>query len=238
MIFIRKIISFLGLKNSVLFFSTSFKIKGSKIFVISFQRTGTTSTGQFFEQHGFNLAPWGVSRRNNWTINWFKGDYDKIFKSLDFKINTVFEDDPWWCQDFYKVLFHRFPRAKFVLLERDPDKWFDSMISHSNGKSLGNTHRHASIYRREKEIFEKQTILNNAYSRELDNQLTLEEKHRNHYKEIYMARNNEIKIFFEKFGPDRIFLGNLEDKFVWQKMGEYFGICVTEGYSVHANKSK
>ena len=117
-----------------------------KIFCISVQRTGTTSVGQFFRQHGFRVCTWDVSHKNEWSNSWLKGDYNAIFKSKDFAVNQVFEDDPWWCNDFYKVLFHRFPQAKFVMLERDSDKWFDSMVKHSRGKTLGNTHRHAIIY--------------------------------------------------------------------------------------------
>ena len=66
----------------------------------------------------------------------------------------VFEDDPWWITDFYKLLYHRFPKSKFILLERDPDKWFDSMVSHSGGLVLGNTHRHSYIYDRLEEFYE------------------------------------------------------------------------------------
>ena len=209
----------------------------NKIFVISFQRTGTTSTGQFFKDHGFPVATWAYTRKNDWTISWFKGDYERVFRSMDFKTSTVFEDDPWWCQDFYKVLFHRFPKAKFVMLERDSDKWFNSMISHSSGKTLGNTHRHANIYRRELEIIGNPDVLKNAYSRELDNMLDLSEDLREHYKTVYKARNNEVKLFFKNFGPERLFTGQLEDKEVWHKMGKFFGITVNSNYSVHANKS-
>src|SRR5690554_6122442 len=93
-----------------------------KIFCISVQRTGTTSVGQFFREHNYRVATWTISRRNDWTVKWFKGDYENIFNSFDFKTSQVFEDDPWFCLDFYKVLFHRFPNSKFVLVERDADK--------------------------------------------------------------------------------------------------------------------
>ena len=38
----------------------------SKIFCISFQRTGTTSVGQFFKDHGYLVATNPVSRANDW----------------------------------------------------------------------------------------------------------------------------------------------------------------------------
>jgi hypothetical protein len=210
--------------------------QGPKVFCISFQRTGTTSVGKFFADHGRAVATWHVSRSNEWSLAWFKGDHEQIFCSADFSRHQVFEDDPWWLSDFYKVLFHRFPDARFVLLERDADRWFDSMVSHSKGRTLGNTHRHAQIYDRGEEY----AALSGGpglYSNTIDNLLPLDERHREHYKRIYNDRNREVHLFFERFGPERLFHGRLEDPTIWKRMGEAFGIQVAETYTVHANAS-
>lgn len=209
-----------------------------KIFCISFQRTGTTSTGQFFKDHGFKVATWNVSRNNEWTIKWFKGDYESILKSADFNKNQVFEDDPWWLFDFYKVLLNRFPSSKFILLERDSVKWFDSMVSHSKGLTLGNTHIHAIIYNREQEFYNLKEGLENRYTGNLDNLLPIGEDQREHYMQIYKNKNREVKAFFRIHDPSRLFNEQLEDKQLWQKMGEFFNVKVSSDYSVHSNKSK
>lgn len=208
-----------------------------KIFCISFQRTGTTSTGDFFKDHGYKVANSSVSRHYHWTFDWLKGDYDKIFKSIHFIKYQVFEDDPWWCNDFYKVLFHRFPNSRFILLERDPNKWFDSMVSHSNGKTLGNTFIHASLYNR---LDEYHLIKNSnlIIKGETDNLMDLTEKHREHYIKIYTSRNNEVKRFFKEHAPKRLFNAKLEDNFVWKKMGVFFNIHVTNNYKSHTNASR
>lgn len=210
----------------------------NKIFCISYQRTGTTSTGQFFKDHGYKVATYGIAKHNSWTQSWLKGDYEKIFKSFHFKSHQVFEDDPWWCTDFYKVLFHRFPKAKFVLLERDADKWFSSMVSHSDEKTLGNTHTHAVIYNREEEFYKLDADLKLRYTKEVDNLLPLSEEHRDHYIKVYNARINEIKVFFKTQNPDRLFFGKLEEKEVWKKMGDFFKFKVKDNYNSHANASK
>ena len=114
-----------------------------KIFCISFQRTGTTSVGNFFKEHGFNVQGYKKEISRKWSFLYYQGDYEAIFEDIDFKKNQVFEDNPWWLGDFYKYLYHRFPRAKFLLLTRDPDKWFDSMLNHSKRKTLGNTFLHS-----------------------------------------------------------------------------------------------
>ena len=210
--------------------------RGPKIFCISFQRTGTTSVGVFFHDHGFPVATWGTALSNKWIASWFSGDHERIFSSPDFKQCQVYEDVPWGGTDFYKVLFHRFPDARFILVERSPEKWFDSMVSHSNGKTLGNTHRHACIYNREDE-FHALGRLENIYTEEIDNLLPLNESHRAHYQAIYTARNREARLFFEHHGKERLFTGRLEDADLWKKLGSFFSIPVKEGYRAHANAS-
>ncbi|PKF61720.1 hypothetical protein CW745_10395 [Psychromonas sp. psych-6C06] len=213
-----------------------FTTRNQKIFCISFQRTGTTSTGAFFNDFGYKVATYPISRKNDWTGKWFKGDYETIFKSRDFKKYQVFEDNPWWCLDFYKVLFHRFPNAKFILLERDADEWFDSMVSHSKGKTLGNTHRHSILYNREEDFY-NQEIDRKLYSKEIDNLLDLNEENREHYKAIYRNRNREVNVFFSEFGQDRLFTGELKDSNVWHEMSVFFGMKIPENYRSHKNAS-
>ena len=216
-------------------FSSKNKI-ARKIFCISFQRTGTTSTGNFFKDFNRKVATYHTAKKNSWTLSWFKGDFEAIFNSKDFKSNEIFEDDPWWCADFYKVLFHRFPDSKFILLERDPDKWFDSMVSHSNGKVLGNTHMHANLYNREKEFYLTDDA-NGQYTGLIDNMLPLSENNREHYKSVYTNRNREVDVFFDKFGKNRLFKGELTDPNIWYEIGRFFDIEVPESYMSHKNAS-
>jgi hypothetical protein len=215
-----------------------FKKQQPKIFCISIQRTGTTSVGQFFKEHNFKVAGYQRIRSTNWSKSWFTGNYEAIFKSKEFKNHQVFEDNPWWSPGFYKVLFYRFPDAKFILFTRDSDKWFDSMVNHSNGKTLGNTFRHSRVYRREKEYDDLYPNINSFISNEIDNLLELNENHREHYKTIYETRNREVNLFFEQFGSDRLIALELEDPLKWRKLGSFFSINVQEDYEVHVNKSK
>lgn len=208
-----------------------------KIFIISFQRTGTTSTGCFFKDHGYNVATWETSRDNEWTLEWFIGNHEKIFNSSSFKENQIFEDDPWWCLDFYRLLFHRFPNSKFILLERDSNKWFESMMSHSNGKTLGNTQIHSKLYRREHDFYRLKNFRNN-YSYNLDNLLEITDRDREHYMNVYRLRNTEIKEFFAHYDPSRLFCSTLEDPEKWVKMGEFIGVKIDPDYESYVNKPR
>ena len=226
------------LKSVLARFYRTFLFKNKpKIFCISLQRTGTTSTGQFFKDHGYPVAPYGVALANSWTMNYWRGDYESIFRSYDFKTSLVFEDDPWWLNDFYKVLYHRFPDSQFILLERDADKWFSSMVSHSNGKTLGNTHLHCAHYQRLKEFHETTAGYENMYKSVADSALPLGEAQREHYTSFYTIRNKEIKLFFQHHDINRLFNADLNDGDLWQKMGQFFHVNVQGGYNVYLNKS-
>ncbi len=203
------------------------------------QKNGTTSVGEFFKQQGYKVAVWNTSRNNKWSYNWYRGDFEKIFNSINFKKTQVFEDDPWWYPEFYKVLYHRFPKSKFVLITRDSDKWFQSMLNHSNGKTLGNTKVHSKVYRREIEFnntFDEHFKL--TYDEfKIDNLFELK-GYENHYKAIYENRNLEIIDFFMKEAPSSLFVSNLENPNLWFDLGQFFGITVPKDYTIHANKSK
>lgn len=207
-----------------------------KIFCISLQRTGTTSTGKFFRDHGFRVADWDISHRNDWTRSYITGDYEAIFSSSDFLIYKVFEDEPWWIPDFYKVLYHRVPNARFILMRRDPDRWFDSMKSHDNERTLSNTYTHCKIYRREKDL-SGELLAASRYSSEIDTLLPLNDSHREHYKHLYTLFIEEMQEFFAHFGSEKLFSCRLEDPLKWIKLGNFFGIDVAEDYNVHENRS-
>ncbi|MFT4850359.1 MAG: hypothetical protein ACI83B_002916 [Sediminicola sp.] len=209
----------------------------SRIFCLSMQRSGTTSVGDFFEQFGYPVARNSYSRQNSWGESWFNGDFESIFKSKDFKSFQVFEDSPWWFTDFYKVLYHRFPNSKFVLFTRDSDSWFKSMVSHSNGQTLGNTKVHCKVYRREKEYNHKlDTDPSFKPSNKIDNLLTLD-GHREHYKEIYDLRNREIIDFFNENDSSRLIVCDLRDSNKWKRLGEFFGIEVPADAKYHSHNS-
>lgn len=202
------------------------------------QRTGTTSVGEFFNQLGYRVATYKTSSSNKWTWKWNSGNFEAIFNSRDFKKNQIFEDDPWWCSEFYKVLYHRFPSSKFILFTRDTEKWFNSMLSHSDGKNPGNTILHSKVYRRENDLY--RYSINNPNKKieeyKYDNLLDLNEK-KEHYIKEYERFNREVKEFFFKNNSSNLFIANLEDKDKWQKLANFMNIKIPKNFEVHANKT-
>lgn len=211
-----------------------------KYFCISIQRTGTTSVGKFFRDFGFRWAGWPTSLRNHWVGSWYEGDFERIFSSLDFRLANAYEDAPWFAPEFYKVLYHRFPRSKFILFRRDPDAWFQSMLKHSGGNIIGKSRTHSKYYRRELEYFD--LLQSGRIDEALENKIHSEKTMKlggwaEHYKELYRLHNIEIQDFFNRHDPTALHVGNLEDPAKWQKLGAYLGVHVPSHYEAHENKS-
>jgi len=198
------------------------------------QRNGTTSCGQFLRDCGFRVASYGISSPMRWSYHWLDGDYEAIFRSLAFRSFQAYEDDPWWSPDFYRQLFHRFPNSKFILFYRDSDKWFDSMLRHSQGKSVGNTYAHCKIYRRLDEFYDQLDHNEHFHPREkgVENLMSLKSK-RDHYVGIYEEYNREVMEFFKKKDPSRLFVSRLEDDQKWIRLGEFLNKQVSPDYNVH-----
>lgn len=215
--------------------------RSKRIFCISIQRTGTTSVGKFFQDFGYRWSGWPAAEANNWIKLWEDGDFEKIFSSYDFMIANAFEDSPWWFPGFYKILFHRFHGAKFILFKRNPERWFQSMITHSNGDILGDSLSHCKVYRREHEYYELIKTL--EFSEEVENRTfgpkTMKLRgHDEQYISLYNLHQMEVQQFFARHDPSALFFCDLEDPMKWVKLGNFLGIQVAGNYEVHENSSK
>jgi len=210
-------------------------IKG-KIFCLSMQRSGTTSVGDFLEQWGYKRVGHPLSRSKNWTKLWLSGNYDAIFQDPLFRDYDIFEDDPWWCPDFFKYAFHKIPDSRFILLTRDSDAWFKSMISHSNGYSLGLTDIHAKIYRREDDLLWLQNNIE-GFNCTAPQAMTLFDK-ASHYKSVYERHTNEVKAFFDKFAPSALFVGQLNNQNIWGEIAEWLTLPDRGGLNMNVHTHK
>jgi hypothetical protein len=228
------------IRNFPLVSKFGFQGKADKVFCISMQRTGTTSIGKFFRDFGFHWAGWPADEKNDWSGSWYDGDYEAIFSSSDFTKSNAFEDSPWFFPGFYKILFRRFPKARFILFNRDLDSWFRSMMNHSAGDVIGRTDIHCKVYRRELEYFE--LLRSGKIDEEKENKIHSKKtmklgEHAGHYKNVYRLHVIEVEEFFRKHSPASLHVGSLEDPHKWQKLGKFLGVDVPDGYTSHENAS-
>jgi len=209
-----------------------------RIFCISMQRSGTTSVSDFFKSFGYPTLSDNKKLTRYWSKCWYEGDFETIFKSKEFLSYQVFEDNPWWNPDFYKVLYHRFPNSKFILMDRDSNDWFNSMLSLTDGKTLGNTKRHCKVYRRELEFYQNLDFNEDFKPKDLEVDNLMELKgFEEQYKSIYELHNREVIDFFKKKDPNSFFYSSLNDKNKWTELGKFLGIEVPKDFEIHSNRS-
>ena len=173
-----------------------------------------------------------------WSYLWEQKKYGQIFRSIPFRSFTAYEDAPWWFPGFYEDIYEWFPDAKFILMQRDSDAWFRSLVSLKGGKTPGNTRRHCMIYDRMEEFNERLETDPSFIPSEnqKDGLMRLDHMH-DHYVKIYETYNRNVIDFFEKSSPDSLITTRLEDPDKWKVMGKFLGLQIDEEYDVHANKT-
>ncbi|MCX5946925.1 MAG: sulfotransferase [Cyanobacteria bacterium] len=191
------------------------------LFCLSMQRNGTTTLGDWLESHGLERAGYPTSARLGWTMLWMQGEYEAIFRSSEFQSAEIFEDDPWWCPDFYRVLAERFPTARYILLSRDVNDWFDSLCHHSGGLNPGPTKIHARIYKREHHV--QALIDKDPHCDPMQPGLLSVLGHESHYKSVYLQHNQSIRDFFAET-PGRLFDGCLDNPQTLIDLCQFAGI--------------
>ncbi len=203
------------------------------LFCVSMQRSGTTSVGDWLESHGLVRAGHPTSARLQWSFLWFRGEYDRIFCSPEFQSAEIFEDDPWWSGNAYKILAERFPQARFILLTRDADSWFESLCHHSGGRNPGPTLLHANVYQRQDDL--QALIERNPQCDPLQHGLLSILEHREHYKAIYRRHTAAILQFFAAM-PQRLFTGPLNSPQTFIDLCAFAGVSHNPAIPIpHAN---
>jgi len=185
------------------------------------QRSGTTSVGDWLEAHGLVRAGYPTSARLDWTRLWMRGNHESIFQSPEFQRAEILEDDPWWCPDYYRFLATRFPDARFILLTRDPDDWFESLCHHSGGLNPGWSDIHARIYDREADL--RAVLAGREGIGPSQPGLLSIANHESHYKSVYERHNQNVQEFFAGT-PNRLFVGRLNDSRTFVDLCEFAGV--------------
>jgi hypothetical protein len=206
-----------------------------RVFCLSMPRNGTASFARACRDFGHRTALAAPRRDHRWTNAWFEGDFESIFASPELAGVDVLAGSPWWLPGFYKVLFHRFPGARFVLFTREPEGWFESMRACAGGVAPADSRLHAKAFRRELDFF-RHLHAGEIEDRRDDLGRRMPLAHlAGHYMEAYRLHNSEVMDFFGRHAPHALHWAELEDPRKWQRLGRFLGHDVPAGYDCHIN---
>ncbi len=110
---------------------------GRKVFVIGWMKTGTTSIKRALEILGYRMLEDTVG-----LIDWARGEVDAALARLADYDGA--KDYPWTL--LYRELDRRFPGSRFILTEREPADWMQSLRDHA--ERTGPTHARDLVYGR------------------------------------------------------------------------------------------
>ena len=118
------------------------------------------------------------------------------------------QDMPW--PVLFKEMDRMYPSAKFILMEREPDKWLDSIIKWKKD-------RHSDL---DELVYGFGKIPGNEEV----------------YLNRYLEHNKEVKDYF-KNRPSKLLILNLEANEGWDEICSFLGKRVPKTAFPHANKS-
>jgi hypothetical protein len=172
------------------------RIKLMKVFQIGFGRTGTKSIASALRDQGFNVLDQRVERLNRTKLVrfWATGQLDRLM-ALAVKYDVV-EDHPFSL--IYKELRCQFPEARFIYSTRSPEKWLNSIVSH--------TLQERGPSESKRLIFGFETPIG----------------HEAHYLELFERHRREVREFFR---DDPLFLEvDLSQPFQADRIAKFLGI--------------
>jgi hypothetical protein len=188
----------------------------NKIFCIGENKTGTTSLTKFFTDHGYKV---GDQRTAELLFDdYLKRNWKPILHYC--KSAQVFQDVPFSNDYLYVMLHHCFPNAKFILSERDPGIWYNSI-----------TKFHAKLFGKDGRIPTKEDLQSGGYIykgfiwkvfKEKFGEYSNDIYNKEHLIKTYTSRNNSIKNYFND-NPNFLVVNVSEEKTV-EKLGFFLDI--------------
>lgn len=90
----------------------------AKIFVVGYNKTGTTSVGKALQKLGYRHSSFNEFV---WRELYNKGNIDGVINYT--KRFESFDDLPWLKEDLLPILFETFPNSRYIYLQRDEASW-------------------------------------------------------------------------------------------------------------------
>jgi Sulfotransferase domain len=174
-----------------------------KVFCIGFHKTGTTSMKQALRILGYR-----VTGPNNELDRDIAEKLGPLTEELSHRYDA-FQDNPWPL--VYREMDTLHPGSKFILTERDEDRWYASIRNHFRGKSTPM----------------RKLVYGEAAGGPRDNEALYKARMRRH--------NQEVRDYFRD-RPDDLFVLDVTRDGRWEPLCAFLGHPVPDVPFPHANK--
>lgn len=207
--------------------------KGTKIFVVGRNKTGTTSTGRALASIGFRLGK--QSKAELLLEDWGKRDFRSIVNHC--RTADAFQDIPFSLDYTYQIMDYAFPGSKFILTVRNSSQeWYNSLTRFQT-KILGKNRLPTADdlkqfpyrHRRTGWLWRANQLIYGVDERSLyDKEI---------YIEHYESHKQKVVDYFQHRSEDLLVL-NLSDSNSIQSLCEFLEVPATNKVMPHLNKSK
>ena len=189
----------------------------NKAFCIGTHKTGTTTLNLIFSLIGYDCAPQHEIEIST-TEQVQNGIYRELFNQV--KKYDFFQDSPFAEGSTYVALDAYFPQSKFIFTYRDPEKWFNSLLSFDqrnlNKKDIKKQDINNYGYLREDYMVKHKEFI---YLSEIDEENDFKVNYnwellydKSHYIDIYIKRRDEIVKYFQKRPNDLLIIDLSKEK--------------------------
>lgn len=201
-----------------------------KIFIIGRNKTGTTSIKECLKELGYIIGDQQTSEL--FIDDYASGNFENILAYCDSA--EVFQDAPFSWPNTYKHVFKKYPKAKYILLERDSaNEWFESLVRFhrkiiNNGSPVSAEDLKNFKYRRQGFLWQVAQVVygvkeNEIYDRDI-------------YIKNYESYNEEVKEFFKN--KENFLCIKLSDHNVSHKLATFLNRNSKDVQIPHLNRSK
>ena len=178
-----------------------------KVFGIGWAKTGTTTLGRCLEILGFNHQ----SQNLDLVMDLERGDLSRILELA--KEKQSFEDWPWII--LYKQLDEYFPHSRFILTQRDANRWIRSYNSMLRGQGAA-----SDTLNRVRRI-----LYGLPFPNVSDSDLI----------QRYEKHNADVLAFFRQ-RPEDLLVVNWEQGHGWKELCSFLNLAVPAEPFPHANR--
>jgi len=188
----------------------------NKVFVIGFNKTGTTSLRRTMMLWGFKIGNQQVA--SMMVEDYANKRYDRIFRLVE--TADAFQDVPFSYPLLYKKLDKKFPNSKFILTVRDSkEQWFNSLLNF-HSKKAGNKPPKKEDLDRINNIY-RGFMLDTKYLVWDYPEVKLYNKQ--HYTDKYTKHNNDVRHYF-KNRPDDFIEINLSNQGDFSRLKKFLNV--------------